>query len=45
MLDDYLAAVNGIKKRLLHYSHPNNFAFVGKLQGSIFISDMVIVQQ
>jgi len=45
LLDDYLAAVDGIKKRLLRYSHPNNLAFVGILHGSSFASDMVSVPQ
>jgi len=41
LLDDYLAAIGGIRKHLLRYTHPNNFAFVGSLQGTTFISDMV----
>jgi len=45
LLDDYLAAVDGINKHLLRYTHPNNFAFVGMLHGSTFASDMVSVQQ
>jgi len=45
LLDDYLAAVDGIQKHLLHYTHPNNLAFVGMLHGTSFASDMVCVQQ
>jgi len=45
LLDDYLAAVDGITKHLLRYTHPNKYAFLGTLHGTTFGSDMVSVWQ
>jgi len=36
-----MEAISGIRKHLLRYTHPNNFAFVGSMQGTVFIPDMV----
>ena len=40
---DYLEAVEGIRKHLLRYTHPNHFAFVGSLYSDqiMFKNDMV----
>ena len=41
LLEDYLEAVEGIKKHLLHRSEPSKLTFVGELTHGRFSAKMV----